>query len=180
MPHDVHVNSLAPGKFELNFRYLIFQIISVIDGWGISCEFALRWMSLHLADDKTTLVQVMAWCHQATSHYLTQCWSRSMSPNDLTRPHWVNVDHAITRSKCQWYLPSWCEWKNIQNAVTWNVYVASYPMTNITFFVFFRMIFTLYKLDWFYWRLFVFLFKSILYWFHGLNSLRLSDAYMHQ
>ena len=36
-------NSLAPRKFELNFRYLIFQIISAIDGWGIY-ELALRWM----------------------------------------------------------------------------------------------------------------------------------------
>ena len=69
----VHLlNSLAPGKFEWHIRYLIFQIISVIDGWGISCELALRWMSLDLADDKSTLVQVMAWCRQATSHYLSQ------------------------------------------------------------------------------------------------------------
>ena len=58
------VNSLASGKFEWNFRYLIFQIISVIDGWVISCELASRWMSLNLADDKSTLVQVMAWCCQ--------------------------------------------------------------------------------------------------------------------
>ena len=65
------LNSLAPGKFELNFRYLILQIISVIDGWRISCELALRWMSLDLTDDKSKLVQVMAWCHQATSHYLS-------------------------------------------------------------------------------------------------------------
>ena len=28
------VNSLAHGKFEWKFRYLIFQIIAVIDGWG--------------------------------------------------------------------------------------------------------------------------------------------------
>ena len=57
----VHVlNPLAPGIFEWNFRYLILQIISVIDGWGISCELALRWMSLDLIDDKSTLVQVMA------------------------------------------------------------------------------------------------------------------------
>ena len=55
------VNSLAPGKFKWNFRYLIFQIISVIDGWGISCVLALRWMSLNFTDDKSTLVQVMAW-----------------------------------------------------------------------------------------------------------------------
>ena len=68
------VNSLAPGKFEWNFRYLIFQIISVIDGWGISCELALRWTSLNLTDDKSTLVLVMVWCHQATSLYLSQCW----------------------------------------------------------------------------------------------------------
>ena len=30
-----------------------------------------------LTYDKSTLVQVMAWCRQATSHYLSQCWPRS-------------------------------------------------------------------------------------------------------
>ena len=79
---------LAP--IELNFRYSIFWIISVIDGWGISCELALRWMLLDLTDDKSTLVQVMAWCRQATSHYLSQCWPRSLSPYGVTRPLWVN------------------------------------------------------------------------------------------
>ena len=38
----------------------------------------------------TTLVQVMAWYHQVTSHYLNQCWPRFMSPYDITRPQWVN------------------------------------------------------------------------------------------
>ena len=28
----------------------------------------------------STLAQVMAWCHQATSHYLSQCWPTSMLP----------------------------------------------------------------------------------------------------
>ena len=46
-------------------------------------------MPLDLTYGKSTLVQVMAWCHQATSHYLSQCWPRSMSPNGITRPHWV-------------------------------------------------------------------------------------------
>ena len=32
----------------------------------------------------------MAWCHQATSHYLSQCWPRSISPYGITRPQWVN------------------------------------------------------------------------------------------
>ena len=60
------------------------------DGWGISCEIAHRWMPQDLADDKSTLVQIMAWCHQATSHYLSQCWPRSMSPNGVIRPQLVN------------------------------------------------------------------------------------------
>ena len=37
----------------------------------ISWDIALRWMSLDLTDDNTTLVQVMSLYHQATSHYLT-------------------------------------------------------------------------------------------------------------
>ena len=32
----------------------------------------------------------MAWCHQVTSQYLNQCWPRSLSPYDITRPPWVN------------------------------------------------------------------------------------------
>ena len=84
------VNSLTAGIFKGNFRYVIFKQILVIDGWGISCEIALIWMSLDFTDDQSTLVQVMAWCHQATSHYLNQCWPRSPKPYGVTRPQWVN------------------------------------------------------------------------------------------
>ena len=42
-------------------------------------------------DDKSTLVQVIAWCRQATSHYLSQCWPRSMSPDGFSRPQWVKL-----------------------------------------------------------------------------------------
>ena len=60
-------------------------------GWGITYKIALRWMPLDLPDDKSTLVQVMAWCRQATSHYLSQCWPRPISPYGFTWPQWVNV-----------------------------------------------------------------------------------------
>ena len=30
--------------------------------------------------------QVMAWCRQATSHYLSQCWPSFLSPYGVTRP----------------------------------------------------------------------------------------------
>ena len=39
----VHINSLRPRRFELNFRYVIFKLILMIDGWGASCEFTFRW-----------------------------------------------------------------------------------------------------------------------------------------
>ena len=87
------VNSSAPGRFWWNFRWVIFKLILVIDDWFISFEIALRWMSRDLTDDKSTLVQVMAWCRQATSHYLSQCWPRSMSPYGVTRPQWVKTTY---------------------------------------------------------------------------------------
>ena len=88
-------NSLAPGKFEWNFRRVIFKQILVIDGWGISCEIALIWMSLDFTDDQSTLLQVMAWCRQATSHYLSQCWLSSLLPYGIARPQWIN-QHGLT------------------------------------------------------------------------------------
>ena len=75
----------------MKFRWVIFKLTLVTDSWVISCEIPLSWISLNLTDDKSTLVQVMVWCHQATSHYLNQCWPRSMSPYGITRPQWVNV-----------------------------------------------------------------------------------------
>ena len=83
------LNSLAPRRFQFNIRKVIFKI-TVNGGWGISYEIALRWMPQGLTGDKSTLVQVMAWCRQASSHYLSQCWPRSMSPNGVTRPQCVN------------------------------------------------------------------------------------------
>ena len=54
----------APGRFE---RFKLITVILLISGWVImviSCEIALKWLSLKLTDDKPTVVQVMAWCHQ--------------------------------------------------------------------------------------------------------------------
>ena len=78
-----HVNSLAPGRLQRNFRKVSFRLILVIDGWSISRKIALKWMPMYLTDGKSTLVQVMAW-------YLSQCWPRSLSPYGFIRPQWVN------------------------------------------------------------------------------------------
>ena len=46
-------------------------------------------MSLDRTEGKSTLVQLMAWCRQATSHYLSQRWPRSVSPYGVIKPQWV-------------------------------------------------------------------------------------------
>ena len=59
-------------------------------------------MPQDLTDDKSTLVQVMAWCHQAASHYLRQCWPRSLSPYGVIRPQGVKgklCPHNIDKSR---------------------------------------------------------------------------------
>ena len=44
-------NSLASVQFQWNLIEVILKIILSIDGWGIFCEIALRWMSLDLIED---------------------------------------------------------------------------------------------------------------------------------
>ena len=85
----VGFNSLAPGWFKVNFRWVIFKLI--FSGKWLRY---LLWKCPHASVTGpylwlSTLVQVMAWCRQATSRYLSQCWPRSLSPYGVTRPQWV-------------------------------------------------------------------------------------------
>ena len=61
--------TLGNLKWNLFRSIVIYKLILVIDGWSISCEIALRCVSLDFTDDKSTLVQVMAWCCLAASHH---------------------------------------------------------------------------------------------------------------
>ena len=81
----------------------------MIDGWSfwVLCEVALRWIWLDLTDDKSTLVQVMAWCCQAPSYYLSQCWPRSMLPYGVIRPNLVNTC-TMNILSALWLQMAWC------------------------------------------------------------------------
>ena len=85
------LNSLTPGRFGCDYEYAIFNLALLSDIFRSSYDNALRLMSKDLTGNKSTLVEVMAWCRQATSHYLSQCWPRSLSPYGVTRPQWVNL-----------------------------------------------------------------------------------------
>ena len=91
-------NSLAPGRCGCNFKLVIFKLIPKIVMFRISCEIALRWIPEDLVNGKSTLVQIMAWCLQATNHYLNQWWLRSVRSYGITGPQWVKqTKQRITR-----------------------------------------------------------------------------------
>ena len=88
---SAHINQLiGHRRWGCNHKLIIFKFISRIDIWSVSCETALRWMLHAPIDDKSTLVKVMAYCRQATSHCLTQCWPSCMTPYGVIWPQWVN------------------------------------------------------------------------------------------
>ena len=82
-------NSLAPGRPKCHFIIVILNLVLLIGIFISSKDNALRWIPRDLTNDKWTLVQVMAWCRQATSLYLSQCRPSSMSPYGIIRPQWV-------------------------------------------------------------------------------------------
>ena len=113
-------SSLAPGRCGRNFNIILFKLISWTDISCAACKIVERWIPQNSTDDESTLVQVMAWCHQATNHYLSQCWSRTMSPYGITMPQWAKkmtwwlysviqswlIINSIFRNECQWALKS--------------------------------------------------------------------------
>ena len=79
------VNSLG-GRFGNNFEDVISDHIFEIKFMSASCWIAFSWMWHYIFGDRWRVANEIAWCHQATSHYLSQCIPRSLSPYDVIRP----------------------------------------------------------------------------------------------
>ena len=79
-------NSLAPGRFECNSKSVIFTLFLLIGIFRSYNDKAISWMAEDFTDDKSTLVQVMAWCRRSKSYYLSQCRPRAISPYRVIRP----------------------------------------------------------------------------------------------
>ena len=50
-----------------------------INIWSVQVNSTLKWMTEGFLDGKSTSVEVMVWCPQATIHYLNQGWPRSLT-----------------------------------------------------------------------------------------------------
>ena len=59
-----------------------------------------------LQHQKSTLVQVMAWCRQVTIHYLSQRWLSPLSPYGIAKPQWVKWLHVKTNKSVSELLDS--------------------------------------------------------------------------
>ena len=66
-------------------NFIATKVWLILEGWQYSSKYqpelndrGLRWWQVNIG-----------WCRQATSHYLSQCWSASMLPYGITRPQWV-------------------------------------------------------------------------------------------
>ena len=75
--YDSNQTHLPLGNMG-NCKSIIFKLTIENSTWGTHCKIAHRWIPQNITNEKSTLVQVMAWCHQATSHCLSQCWPWSL------------------------------------------------------------------------------------------------------
>ena len=100
------------GNCARNFKNIIFKLIMQDSNLGTHCEIILRWMPQNFINEESTSVQVVAHCLITPSHYLSQCWPRSMFLYGINRPQWVKwfsqaqaehqVNHFITMTLIQY------------------------------------------------------------------------------
>ena len=92
------LNHYHIGPWEIWMKFCIYNFQTDFSDWWLGHLF---WNSpnMNLTGLHSTLAQVMAWCWQATSHYLSQCWPRSLLPYGVTRPEWVKNYNNIIQTK---------------------------------------------------------------------------------
>ena len=90
---------MSSERCNCNLKSVISEHLLRIKPMFISCELARRWMWQDTCDDESILVYVIAWCHQATSHNVTQCGSWSKSPYGSPMPQWVKSLREPYRNK---------------------------------------------------------------------------------
>ena len=100
----LRVKPLVLGRCGSNFKSVITEHILQIKFISTSCEIPPSSMPQNTFNDKLKLVQVMVWCHHATSQYLSPSWLRSLLPQGITRPQWVKVSYVfVLYSECGEY-----------------------------------------------------------------------------
>ena len=71
------LNSLLPGQNGHHFADDIFTCILMNEKFCILIRISLKFVPKGPIDDKSAVVQVMAWRQTGDSQYLNQCWPSS-------------------------------------------------------------------------------------------------------
>ena len=112
------VNSKSCWRCNCNLACVILGIFRIYF-LNISCETFLWFMSHKSIDDQSTVVQVMACCLMAPSHYLNQCWPCVIIIlYDIISGQWVKSGFMMF---CK--LVSGLSWPDILWGVIWCVVV---------------------------------------------------------
>ena len=91
----LHLESLFSISNHKPLRNVAISRVKYVITFYISSSLVQVWNYYQLNAPerfrlKSTLAQIMDWCHQATSHYLSQCWPSSMPPYGVTILRWLN------------------------------------------------------------------------------------------
>ena len=91
---------IGHGRCGCNFKSVIYIYIYIYIKLRVHisnsfCEIDLIWMPQNPKGDRSALVQAMAWCRLTVSHYLHQCWSKSSTQYDATRPEGDTENQSI-------------------------------------------------------------------------------------
>ena len=131
--------SSYPEKCGSNFISVFFLRIDIL---STACEIGLMWVPWNRIDNRSTFVQVMAWCHQAQAINGANvdpnlyCEMASLGHNDLI--HWgrvthicickltiIGIDDSLSHGWCQaiiwtlnqcWNIVNW----TLRNKLQWN------------------------------------------------------------
>ena len=100
--HSVWLTHLPLDKMAAILADDIFKRIFLNENVSILVQISLKFVPKGPIDNKSALVQVMAWRRQATSHYLSQWWTSSPTHIYGTRGNELNYFSVlITHSKAQ-------------------------------------------------------------------------------
>ena len=69
----IRINSMSPGRCITFFENIISNDHFL---WTYLVHLLWNWTGIDANNLQSTLVQVMAWCHQATSHYRSPCFDK--------------------------------------------------------------------------------------------------------
>ena len=91
--YQLHMQDTSVRKHPYNYIFIFFYILHI---------FLCNPTGMYADNLESTLIQVVACCHQATSHYLSQYWPRAILPYGATRSQWIYLSMSFSILRLQW------------------------------------------------------------------------------